>query len=278
MEYKLKDLTIDPCIHIFRRKTSSDNVLHTHDFVEFIYVLSGESVQIVNETRFNVRHGDVIFVDYNNEHAFEVEGEMEYINVCLDANFFSRLFQKGDLSSVISLTAVDELRKSAVKKIRFQGEERKDCETLLFWMLREYSEKKLFWEKSLFNLMNVFINSVLRKFSQRYGYENIGDKWIEIIEYIESNISEELNLSVLSQRCFYNPSYFSRVFKEKFNMSVSEFITRKRIEYAKMLLETTDMTIEAISKEIGYTNRSALYRAFARIENVSISKYKRDKK
>lgn len=274
MEYKLKELTTDSCIHIFKRRDRASKVLHTHDFVEFIYILSGKAVQIINDCRFEVKHGDVIFINYKNEHAFETDDEFEYINVCLDAEFFSSLFKKDNFSPIISLTAVDELKKFQARAVSFQGEERKDCEALLFGMLKEYSAKKLFWEKSLVNYMNIYINMLLRKLSQRYIHDDIGDKWSEIIEYIESNLSEELTLSVIAQRCFYNPSYFSRIFKEKFNMSVSEFITRKRIERAKNLLETTDMTIEAISKAVGYTNRSALYRAFLRIEGFSIGDYR----
>ena len=101
------------------------------------------------------------------------------------------------------------------------------------------------------------------------------NEWDKVVEYIEDNLNDELSLSIIAHRYFYNPSYFSRIFKERFNMNVSYFITYKRIEKTKHLLQTTDMTVDTIASEVGYKCRSSLYRAFFKLEGVSISDYRK---
>ena len=274
LEYKMKDFTNDSCIHIFKFKEKRNKIVHTHDFVEFVYVLSGSATQIINDCKFEVQRGNVVFINYKNQHSFEVGDEFEYINICLDMDFFSTLLYKENLTPIILLKEVDELKKFNVEKLCFYGDERKELETLLFGMLKEYTDKALLWEKTIINYMNIFINIILRKRSLNYDKKSNKNEWDEVVEYIEANLSEELSLSLIAQRCFYNPSYFSRIFKERFHMNVSDYITYKRIEKTKYLLRTTDMTVETIAGEVGYKNRSSLYRAFLKLEGVSIGEYR----
>ncbi len=275
LEYKIKDFIEDSFIHIFKYKEKKNKIVHTHDFVEFVYILSGRATQIINDCKFEVQRGNMLFINYKNQHSFECEEEMEYINICLDMAFFSTILYKESRTPIIGLKELDELKKFNVEKLFFQGEERNEMEMLLLGMLKEYSQKPLFWEKTLVNYMNIVINMILRNRSQNCVEKPVEDSWNEIVEYIETNLNDDLTLTLIAQRCFYNPTYFSRIFKEKFNISVSEYITRRRVEKAKNLLGTTDMTVDCICREVGYKNRSSLYRAFLRIEGFSIEEYRK---
>ena len=66
----------------------------------------------------------------------------------------------------------------------------------------------------------------------------------------------------LSEKCFYNPAYFGRVFHECYGISFKDYIKRRRINEAVRLIKETDLTIEEIISQVGYTNRSEFYRVF----------------
>jgi two-component system response regulator YesN len=91
-----------------------------------------------------------------------------------------------------------------------------------------------------------------------------GNVWQGLREYIASHLDEELSLTALAQKSFYNPSYFSRVFKQRFGRSPSEYVRHARIERAMQLLASTERSVDDIMVEVGYTDRSAFYHAFAK--------------
>ena len=53
----------------------------------------------------------------------------------------------------------------------------------------------------------------------------------EIIDYISEHFNEKLSLGELSQKCFYSPAYFSRLFKKTFNMSFTDYIMDIRLKH-----------------------------------------------
>jgi AraC-like DNA-binding protein/quercetin dioxygenase-like cupin family protein len=73
----------------------------------------------------------------------------------------------------------------------------------------------------------------------------------QILQYIEDHLSEPLTLAGLAQVFNYNPNYFIRYFKSMFNLSPNQYISKVRIEKAKMLLIHTDSSIEAIAESVG---------------------------
>ena len=70
-------------LHIFASKRCDrPEPTHIHDFIEIIYVKSGEAEECVDGVSYHVRHGDVIFINYGSTHSFTPCGEYAYINIC----------------------------------------------------------------------------------------------------------------------------------------------------------------------------------------------------
>ena len=101
------------------------------------------------------------------------------------------------------------------------------------------------------------------------------DLWDKLLKYIDDNLSSELSLPYLAKKCFYNPSYFSRAFKERCGVSLTKYITVRRVERAIVLLENGGMSSEKIAEAVGFASKSALYRAFLREKGVSLSDYRK---
>ena len=68
---------------------------------------------------------------------------------------------------------------------------------------------------------------------------------------------------------------FKRRFKAATGNSLIEYLQNLRIEEAKRLLEGSDMPIEAISEEAGYSDTSFFRRLFKRRTGVNPSDYRR---
>ncbi|WP_096187205.1 helix-turn-helix transcriptional regulator [Evansella halocellulosilytica] len=80
------------------------------------------------------------------------------------------------------------------------------------------------------------------------------DKHIEIekaIEYIHQNIYEPLSLDELASYVAYSPYHFSRIFKKKIGISPLYYVSSVRLQKAKDLLLSTNLSIRDIGMEIG---------------------------
>lgn len=266
-------------IHIFSSQTQSTE-LHTHDFIELIYVCAGNATQIVDGQAFTVGHGDVIFMNLGSIHAFEGKDSFRYINICFSPETVGdAIITAENAFSLLSLTAFNEMRnESEGGKISFFGAERKEIEDILAAMLKEYREKAVGWHTVMENYLNILITRMIRKSNLSVEKNEIGDVWYELAEFIDSNLQSELTLSALASKCFYNPSYFSRAFKEKFGSSPVEYITRKRLDEAMRLLYESDEPIDEIGRRAGFAERSNFYYAFSKYIGGTPSEYRKSKK
>ncbi len=82
-------------------------------------------------------------------------------------------------------------------------------------------------------------------------------------------VAEMASRSGLSERGFL------RRFRKATGQSPADYIQSLRIEEAKQLLETTDMPVESIATEVGYSEPSSFRSAFRKRVGVSASVYRR---
>ena len=85
---------------------------------------------------------------------------------------------------------------------------------------------------------------------------------------------KDISLDDVSREINISPYYFSKVFKEATGQNFIDYLTGLRIDKAKELLETTDMSMKEICVEVGYSNPNYFSRIFKKIVGVSPTEYK----
>lgn len=103
------------------------------------------------------------------------------------------------------------------------------------------------------------------------------DKILPALEHVSKNlnVSEELKIDVLAQKCYTSTATLRRYFYKFTDMSPQQFIAQIRISNAKYLLTNTSMSITDISQKVGFESISCFTRAFKRICGTSPSEYKK---
>ncbi len=265
-------------IHIFH---SNERIkmepLHTHDFIEIVYILSGHSIQTVNGTDYDTRHGDMLFLNYGTTHAYTPQESVSYINVCFSPETVGEaIVTPQNAFSILSLTAFNEMRSnSSEERIRFSGKARAEIEEILFAMLREYETRDTAWNSVIEHYLCILFAKMLRQIKRDLPTVSQDGIWQELSEYIDANLDTPLSLSALAGKCFYNPSYFSRVFKEKFGVSLLEYINRRRIDSALELLLDSALSVDEISARCGFADRRAFSNSFSKHIGCTPSAYRR---
>ena len=98
----------------------------------------------------------------------------------------------------------------------------------------------------------------------------------EVKEYIRENLKNEITMKQISEVTHLNPDYTTRIFRKMTGMTIRDYVIRKRMERAKLLLETTDLSVSGVAMESGYDNFSYFVQVFRRYFGMTPNRFRRD--
>lgn len=267
-------------LHIFEEEVSDHAIeLHKHEFTEIIYIKSGECVQTINGISYTAKRGDMFFINRGSTHEFAPVNSFSYYNICFSPEtVMKRVIDRKNALDLISLSALEEIQSAdtPIGRFTFTGEERVLIEYLIKDMYDEYVSDKSERNAILESYMSILIVKILRKaHSQTEERKDLGDVWRAMSEFINENLDQKLTLEDLAQKCFYNPSYFSRTFKQKFGVSPVEYIARERAHLAATLISDSSLSMEDVAERCGFGDKSGLYRAFEKYYGCTPTEYRK---
>ncbi|QDK18671.1 helix-turn-helix domain-containing protein [Leclercia adecarboxylata] len=73
-----------------------------------------------------------------------------------------------------------------------------------------------------------------------------------LIDYLQRNISQPLNLDTLAESVAMSRRTLTRHFMKATGMSVASWITAERLRRSQLLLESSNLPIEAVAEQVGY--------------------------
>ena len=92
----------------------------------------------------------------------------------------------------------------------------------------------------------------------------------QVIDYIESNITQDLDFDVILEKVNVSLYEFRRIFSFVVGCPLSEYVRKRRLSLAALeILRTEHPDIMKISEKYGYANQSAFSRAFSDYHGIS---------
>lgn len=143
-----------------------------------------------------------------------------------------------------------------------------------------YLTQRLKIENKDFKLtFNLKLQSFIKEAISNIGAElwktiNIDDRVLKVLRYIEININTKLSNADLAEIVNMAPNSFARLFKEEMNITLHNFIQKRKIARACNLFEHTDKTIEDITFDLGFSDRYHFSRVFKYITGITPAVYK----
>lgn len=149
----------------------------------------------------------------------------------------------------------------------------------MFTILKSgYSNENLQYVSSLFHY---FLGSL--RYVQQYRDAN-GDRHDEAdvveqaIHFMKENMEKRLSLQEMALHTGYSSSHFSALFRQKTGHSPSAYFNLLKVQYACLLLDTTDMKINQICYKVGMEDMFYFSRLFSKIMGMSPKEYRKSKK
>jgi len=95
-------------------------------------------------------------------------------------------------------------------------------------------------------------------------------------KYIHANLDQPLPLGLVARQAGLSESHFCRLFKDSSGLTLTDYVNRCRIDWAKRELLKPEARISEIAFMIGYQSLSQFNRSFARIVGQSPTHYRRE--
>ena len=97
----------------------------------------------------------------------------------------------------------------------------------------------------------------------------------QILVTIDASIDSDLSLKRFANELFLNTSYLSSLFKKETGMTLTDYVNHHRISYAKRLLKSTTLSIQAVAATVGISDIHYFTRLFRRETGLSPREFRK---
>jgi len=121
------------------------------------------------------------------------------------------------------------------------------------------------------------LNEILTNFINKVSATKDKKKKIKIrkmIEYINQNFTKKLSSQEIANIGGLSISRCLHLFKEETGLSLSQYIKKLRVDYAKYLLLNTDLSLADCAVETGFYDQSHFTKTFSQIERMTPSSFR----
>ncbi len=91
----------------------------------------------------------------------------------------------------------------------------------------------------------------------------------KILVTIDASLTGDLSLKRFANDLFLNTSYLSTLFKKEVGMTLTDYVNKNRIEYAKKLLKSTTLSVQDVASKSGISDIHYFTRLFRRETNMT---------
>lgn len=261
------------------------NVMHSHDFLEIAFVISGRGIHRVEDREYETAKGDLFIVNFDVPHGFfQNENSSDPLAVynCvflpqfLDLSLFSASHFEEITSSFLFKSLVPE--SFTMPDLKLSGTKLFEISELFDKMYAEYKQMN----KGYIDIIRAYLIEIVVKIfryapdsSKREITQRNSELIQKSIEYMKLNYRSEISLSDLALHSLLSKNYFSRLFKDATGTNVSDYIQYLRTEQACNLLRSTDRKVTDIAEQVGFTDMKFFYEVFKKITGKTPGDYRK---
>ena len=252
----------------------------SHYVYRLLYYVNGCATMTVNDQLFSCDEGSIVYLPPGVEYNILPQGqEFCLLNLFFDFFPYDGADRKDqELHCIFKQDFHQELCSKAVTfsdAAVFNGPhlfENTDCGHI-FKELLCLSRTNPLWELYSKTAIMSLLCTLLKK--EQEHDSSINDTIHKIIAHIQLEVSNHLTPQSVADAFGYHPNYINHLIKQHTGFTLSEYIRKAKIQYAKVLLLETEMTAAQVAQELGYYDCSHFYKAFLTETGQSPGQYQR---
>lgn len=264
---KLENRYIDTC---FIKKTDyiqKNYDYHFHHFYEIFYFISGDADYLVEGIEFHLKPHSLILLPPDTLHSVRINSKSPYKRACI-------FFYPDDISlehrNLLLSIFPDNKNLLQTSSIYFENTKKFDIFDAILPVINAH-QNKMQKKDDGEELFSIFLENLLAKvylMAKNTTPKNYAKPIVyampEIISYISNNLEKNLSLEELSNKFNISPYTLIRSFKKACGTTVLQYITYKRIVYAKQCMLNGDQA-QIAAEKAGFCDYSVFYKAYVKV-------------
>jgi AraC family transcriptional regulator, melibiose operon regulatory protein len=251
---------------------------HAHKAIEVEFVLEGTGVLKFDSGQIKISKNNCVMIFSHRRHCFYVPENCtcKMINIHFDisetgaSNPRSFLEAPGaDMSD--SFLANMLLSKDEYLKLSDHNDIENIMRKIVFEMDKKQSNYEILVKIYFCELLLILSRIIVAKPRQQdksSSYVN------ESVNFIDLSLSLDLSPKIISSAIHVSADYLLHIFKEYTGYSLMEFVTIRRIEKSKELLENSNQNITTIANQVGIPNSQYFSTLFKRYTTLTPLQYR----
>lgn len=253
-------------------KTTCDHIdSHLHrDFFELSLITSGKGVFYIDNKGIEVKTGDLFLAMPHEVHSIisKADDPLHYFHIAFSFSYNSPFRNIAYSEKFIEMDTT--LRK--ISDPRFENNFKQLIDILK--SNKEYSDLEFEYALKQFAINSYYLYEA-NNASSLVSTPDSKEQYLffKTIHYIEKHLTEISKLTDVSTALHYNYVYLARVFKNHYGESLSEYVSTKKMDYAKQLILKREMSVGEISDYLGFSCLPVFSKSFKRKFGVSPMQY-----
>ncbi len=245
---------------------------HIHEgMLEIVLIVKGRQIYTVGGSDYTVNSGEVFITFANEPHSTanypEDKSLLYYLIINLEelkTGFLGCDAKEGDFISHY----LNNIKKRVIK-----GSE--DLKTILDGIITAYYSNSPFKNTLIRNLVSSYIINIINcEKASKTGYNSSMKK---VLDYIEQNIHQDLSVSGLAEISGLSLARFKANFRRQTGIPPREFVLRRKIETAGVMLKNSDISITELAYKLSFSSSQYFSTVFKRFTLISPNEYRKQK-
>lgn len=249
-------------------------VMHWHEDLQFIYVISGTICVKTLEEEEILSAGEGIFINKNVVHFVDKIDTCKYKSFLFPDHFVS--FYQSSPAEKLTHDITDNT--GITLTVLYDKKEwcRKVLDILRELVVIEENEKDDLYSYEVLSRLSSLWLVMLRNLSNTEQMpENITSiRTRKFLQFIEAHYSEDVTLDELAKSAGVSKSECLRCFKTALQTTPYKYLMDYRLSKAARLLKETDLPVKEIAIQTGFNGQSYFGKCFKEKMNLSPSEYR----
>ncbi|HVW60095.1 MAG TPA: AraC family transcriptional regulator [Puia sp.] len=254
---------------------------HKHSYFELIYIVSGGGTHHVNGNAFPYGGDNLFLLKPMDTHFFVVKEFTSFMFIR-----FNNIYLQGQMVKDERNPLGEWIHKLEYIFENHRGDgciiqnlhDKPLARALIEALRSEYAVGQPLQKELVQQLINTLITLVARNISRDYMDKTTDNTALRIISYIHQNIYDPSRLKAEHIATHFNLSlhYVGEYFKKEAGENLQQYIIHYKLSLVEARLRHSDMRLNEIADELGFTDESHLTKTFKKYKGITPTQFRKN--
>ena len=233
-----------------------ESSLHAHDFYEIDIIVGGNARTVLNGVSATAAEGQVYFLTPDDLHEYVGSPHVDILNIQFYGNS-------------VDSTILSQLTTSGVRMFSPARESFRNIKAL-YEVMEATDPDMPSADMILTKLCEAVLMIVAESGGKTAGSDESTSPYIQrALIYVQEHFKDNPTLGEVAGVVALNERYFCKRFKEYTGKTYKEYLRERKLDYARRLVLSTDMTMTEIAERSGYGSQAHFNREWKRRFGIS---------